>query len=60
MPIPRLVTRYVAKLPSGYGLRIFDAYRPARATRAMVRWAETTGHESVLSDGWVARRSIGS
>ena len=56
-PAAAALQRVVAKLPNGYGLRIFDAYRPARATRAMVRWAETTGHESVLSDGWVARKS---
>ena len=39
------------------GLLVYDAYRPARATRAMVRWAETTGHEWVLDQGYIARRS---
>jgi D-alanyl-D-alanine dipeptidase len=46
-------TRY----KDGSGLVIFDGYRPARATRAMVKWGETTGHENDLRDGWVARRS---
>jgi D-alanyl-D-alanine dipeptidase len=41
----------------GLGLLVFDAYRPARATRAMVRWAETSGNEWVLEQGYVARRS---
>jgi D-alanyl-D-alanine dipeptidase len=41
----------------GLGLLVYDAYRPARATRAMVRWAERTGNEWVLRDGYVARRS---
>jgi D-alanyl-D-alanine dipeptidase len=41
----------------GLGLLVYDAYRPARATRAMVRWAETTNHEWVLQQGYVARRS---
>ena len=42
---------------SGLGLLVYDAYRPARATRAMVRWAERTGNEWVLTQGYVARRS---
>ena len=41
---------------NGYGLLVWDAYRPVRATLAMVEWAETSGNEWVL-DGWVARRS---
>ena len=40
----------------GYGLRVLDAYRPARATRAMVRWAERSGN-SWLLNGYIARRS---
>lgn len=40
----------------GLGLRVYDAYRPARATRAMVRWAERTGNEHLLN-GYIARRS---
>lgn len=40
----------------GYGLLVWDAYRPVRATLAMVDWAETSGNEWVLN-GWVARRS---
>ncbi len=41
---------------SGYGLKVWDGYRPARATRAMVEWAESTGREELLN-GWIARRS---
>ena len=40
----------------GYGLLVWDAYRPARASLAMVEYAETSGNEWLL-DGWVARRS---
>lgn len=40
----------------GFGLRVLDAYRPARASRAMVRWAERTGR-SWLLNGYIARRS---
>ena len=40
----------------GYGLLVWDAYRPLRATLAMVEYAETSGNEWLL-DGWVARRS---
>ena len=39
------------------GLLVYDAYRPARATRAMVRWAVRTNNEWVLTQGYVARRS---
>ena len=42
---------------SGLGLVVYDAYRPARATRAMVRWAERTGNEWTLRQGYIARRS---
>jgi D-alanyl-D-alanine dipeptidase len=41
----------------GLGLLVYDAYRPARATRAMVRWARRTNNEWVLTQGYVARRS---
>lgn len=41
---------------AGLRLRVHDAYRPARATRALVRWARRTGNDRLL-DGWIARRS---
>ncbi len=41
----------------GLGLLVFDAYRPVRATRAMVRWAEKTGRTQLLDDGYIARVS---
>lgn len=41
----------------GLTLKIFDAYRPVRATVAMVEWAERTGRESLLRDGYIASRS---
>ncbi|MCB9675320.1 MAG: peptidase M15 [Alphaproteobacteria bacterium] len=41
----------------GYVLVVFDAYRPERASRDMVAWAETTGNTSLLRDGYVAARS---
>ncbi|MCA9720506.1 MAG: hypothetical protein KC468_37940, partial [Myxococcales bacterium] len=40
----------------GLGLVVFDAYRPTRASRAMVAWAEAHGREELLGD-YVARRS---
>jgi len=39
------------------GLRIYDAYRPVRATLAMVEWADRSGNGWVLDQGYVARRS---
>ena len=41
----------------GLGLRIFDAYRPVRATLAMVDWAERSGRRELLESGYIARRS---
>ena len=41
----------------GLGLRVWDAYRPVRATLAMVAWAERTGQTHLLDDGYIARRS---
>jgi D-alanyl-D-alanine dipeptidase len=43
--------------PRGLGLKVFDAYRPARASRAMVRWARRTGRDGLLSGGYIAGRS---
>jgi D-alanyl-D-alanine dipeptidase len=52
------LVRVQARLRTGgLGLRIFDAYRPVRATLAMVDWAERTGHVGLLDSGYIARRS---
>lgn len=41
----------------GYRLKIWDAYRPVRATLAMVAWTERQGRTDLLDDGYIARRS---
>ena len=41
----------------GLGLRVFDGYRPVRATIAMVEWAERTGRRELVDSGYIARRS---
>ena len=41
----------------GLGLLVFDAYRPVRASVAMVRWARATQREDLLRDGYIAARS---
>lgn len=41
----------------GFGLVVWDGYRPARASRAMGAWAERTGNTWILTDGFVALRS---
>ncbi|HPF61956.1 MAG: peptidase M15 [Gemmatimonadetes bacterium] len=43
--------------PRGLGLKVFDGYRPVRATLAMVAWCERTGRTDLLDDGYIARRS---
>ncbi|HXE57345.1 MAG TPA: M15 family metallopeptidase [Gemmatimonadales bacterium] len=41
----------------GLGLKVFDGYRPVRATLAMVVWAERSGRSDLLEQGYIARRS---
>lgn len=41
----------------GLGLKIWDGYRPVRATQAMVAWTEQTGQTWLLDSGYIARRS---
>jgi len=43
---------------SGYGLLVYDAYRPRRATRAMVEWAERSGNIHLVESGYIARDSL--
>ncbi len=42
---------------AGYSLKVFDGYRPVRATEAMVTWATGVGREDLLDEGYIARRS---
>jgi zinc D-Ala-D-Ala dipeptidase len=39
------------------GLKIYDAYRPVRATLAMVDWTKRVNREDLLRDGYIASRS---
>jgi D-alanyl-D-alanine dipeptidase len=48
------VQRYLRR--RGLGLLIRDAYRPARASRALVRWAQRSGREDLVGT-YIARRS---
>ena len=41
----------------GLTLLVFDAYRPVRATLAMVEWTRRVGREDLLRDGYIASRS---
>jgi D-alanyl-D-alanine dipeptidase len=41
----------------GLGLRVLDAYRPVRASRAMVDWAERTGNQSLVEKGYIPAQS---
>jgi D-alanyl-D-alanine dipeptidase len=56
--VARALGRVQARLrEQGLGLKVFDGYRPVRATLAMVDWAERTGRRWVLEQGYVARAS---
>jgi D-alanyl-D-alanine dipeptidase len=41
----------------GMGLKVFDGYRPVRATLAMVEWARRTDQMHFIQDGYIASRS---
>ncbi len=56
-PAEALVRVQASLVERGYGLKVFDGYRPVRATEAMVRWAESVGRVDLLDDGYIARRS---
>jgi D-alanyl-D-alanine dipeptidase len=43
--------------PQGLGLKVFDAYRPVRATLAMVDWTKRVNRADLLKDGYIASRS---
>ncbi len=48
------VQRYLHR--RGLGLLVLDAYRPARGTRALVRWARRSGRPDLVGT-YIARRS---
>ena len=43
--------------PQGLGIKVFDAYRPVRATLAMVVWTQRVNRADLLKDGYIASRS---
>jgi zinc D-Ala-D-Ala dipeptidase len=43
--------------PQGLGLKVWDSYRPVRATLAMVDWTERVHRPDLLKDGYIASRS---
>jgi D-alanyl-D-alanine dipeptidase len=50
--------RVQARLRSkGLGLEVFDAYRPVRASRAMVDWAERMGRRALVERGYITERT---
>lgn len=51
------LARVQAGLGDGVVLLIFDAYRPLRASEAMLAWARRTGQTRLIKEGYVASRS---
>jgi D-alanyl-D-alanine dipeptidase len=41
----------------GLGVKVFDGYRPVRATLAMVDWTQRVKRPDLLADGYIASRS---
>jgi len=57
-PLPGYeANRAFLRREAAVALKLFDGYRPVRATLAMVAWAERTGQTHLLDDGYIARRS---
>lgn len=52
--LARAASRLQAK---GRRLIVYDAYRPRRASEAMVEWCRAHARVDLLDDGWVAARS---
>ena len=46
-----------AVLRDGLALKVFDGYRPVRATLGMVAWTERMGRQDLLRNGYIASRS---
>ena len=56
-PAAALQVARVDLAADGFGLIVFDAYRPVRATEGMWAWAVRTGNTALFDQGWIARRS---
>jgi D-alanyl-D-alanine dipeptidase len=44
-------------MSGGMGLKVYDGYRPVRATLAMVEWAKRTDNTALLTGGFVSSKS---
>ncbi len=56
-PAQALVTVHAALAEHGFGVKVYDAYRPLRGTLGMVAWAKRTDQVHLLDNGYIARRS---
>nr|WP_276604825.1 M15 family metallopeptidase [Nannocystis sp. RBIL2] len=56
-PAGALARVQAAVSAEGLTLLVYDAYRPARASLAMVEWAERSGRRQLVDAGYIARRS---
>ncbi|WAS95468.1 M15 family metallopeptidase [Nannocystis punicea] len=56
-PAEALARAQAALGSQGLTLLVYDAYRPVRASLAMVEWAERSGRRRLVDDGYIARRS---
>lgn len=53
--LARVQTRARAE---GFAMKVFDGYRPVRATLAMIDWTERAGQQKLVRDGYIASRSL--
>ena len=56
-PAQALLRVHESLAEHGFGVKVYDAYRPLRGTLGMVAWAERTDQVHLLDNGYIARRS---
>jgi D-alanyl-D-alanine dipeptidase len=54
--LARVQSRLRAEGGGGLALKVFDAYRPVRASAAMVAWTRRVRREDLVRDGYVAEQ----
>jgi D-alanyl-D-alanine dipeptidase len=57
VPAKALLRAQESLAKQGLGLLIYDAYRPKRATKGMVAWAERNQLMELFTNGYIARHS---
>ena len=57
-PAAALAKAQAAVAESGFGILVFDAYRPRRASEHFVDWAGRNGKSRLVREGYIAKHSL--